>query len=106
MHIPRVVQIGALRLTTQPVVMQADMRVRAEFWQGWDQIMRDDRFAYVEEPAGMTSSWRSLCAALPKGTTAETDTYLAAFALAGGTTLATFDKGFARFAGIPIEIPR
>ena len=101
----RVVQMGVLRLLTQPGTMQDDLMTPIEFWEGWDSLLRDDRFVLVEEePADLEKRWRELCSALPKGKIAETDTYLAAFALAGGYTLATFDRGFARFEGLRAEI--
>jgi predicted nucleic acid-binding protein len=39
------------------------------------------------------------------GRNAGTDTYLAAFARAGGYRLLTFDRGFHQFEGLAVEIP-
>jgi len=33
------------------------------------------------------------------------DAYLAAFAMAGGFTLATLDRAFSQFRGLPVVIP-
>lgn len=100
----RVVQMGVLRRLTQSGTMREDLITPSEFWLGWDRLMEDERFVQVEEPAGLEGSWRKICGDLSRGKIAETDAYLAAFALAGGYTLATFDKGFVRFDGLTTEI--
>jgi hypothetical protein len=46
---------------------------------------------------------RSLTPALPRGLTVETDTYLAAFAIAGAHRLATFDRDSRRFPELDLE---
>ena len=93
--------MGVSRLLTQSGKMQYDVMTPSEFREGWDSLLRDDRFVLVEEePADLEKRWREICSALPKGKTAETDTCLAAFALAGGHTLATLDRVVARFEGI------
>lgn len=102
--IPRVVVMGALRLSTRAAVMGEDVRSATEFWQGWDRLMEDERFAEVPEPPEMDSAWRTLCGELPPGRCAETDVYLAAFALAGGYGFATFDRGFPRPSGLEVQI--
>jgi len=50
------------------------------------------------EPVDLEARWRSLTAAFTSGQTAETDAYLAAFALT------TLDRGFRRFDGLDAEI--
>jgi hypothetical protein len=67
--------------------------------------MEDERFALAREPAGLENAWRALGAALPKGTPAETDCYLAAFAIAGGHRLVSFDRGLRRFRGLSVVTP-
>jgi uncharacterized protein len=96
--------MGALRLLTMPSAMREDVRTPAEFWTGWSVAMRDDRFAFVEEPPGLEATWIDLCRALPRGASGNTDTYLAAFARTGGYRFATFDGGFGRFPGLDVEI--
>lgn len=46
----RVAQMGALRILTHPSVMQEDVTMAEEFWQGWTELTGDDRFAQVDEP--------------------------------------------------------
>ena len=98
----RVSQMGVLRILTNPSAMKDDVKSAAEFWAGWDRLIDDERFALVGEPAGLQEAWRTLGAALPKGKSAETDCYLAAFAIAGGHRLVSFDRGLRRFAGVDL----
>lgn len=72
----RVSQMGALRILTDPSAMKDDVESAAEFWSGWDRLIDDERFALVGEPARLQDAWRTLSAALPKGTRAD---YLAKF---------------------------
>jgi hypothetical protein len=101
----RVSQMGALRILTNPSAMKNDVKTASEFWDGWDRLMEDERFALASEPADLQSAWRALTAALPKGKPAETDCYLAAFAIAGSYSLVSFDRGLRRFAGLDLKIP-
>jgi toxin-antitoxin system PIN domain toxin len=98
----RVSQMGALRILTHPSAMKEEVLSASEFWKGWQRLIEDDRFALVGEPAGLESAWRTLTAALPKGKPAETDCYLAAFAIAGKHTLVSFDRGLQRLAGLEL----
>ena len=75
-----------------------------DFWRGWAQLIADDRFDFAAEPAGMESAWKEITRPIPKGRCAETDAFLAAFAISGGWTLATFDHGFRRFPTVRTEI--
>lgn len=60
----------------------------------------------MDEPSGLDDEWARLGTRLQKGACLDTDAYLAAFALAGGYTLATFDGGFVKFEGLRFEIVR
>jgi toxin-antitoxin system PIN domain toxin len=101
----RVSQMGALRILTHPSAMKDEAKSAAEFWDGWERMMEDDRFELVDEPAGLDAAWRALTAALPRGKPAETDCYLAAFAIAGRMRLVSFDRGLRRFAGLDLDMP-
>jgi toxin-antitoxin system PIN domain toxin len=100
----RVVQMGALRILTRPSIMEDEVLAPAQFWRGWSTLLQDDRFVPVNEPEGCEAGWRKLTQALPAGQCAETDAYLAAFALAGSYRLATFDKGFQRYFGLSLTL--
>ena len=100
----RVVQMGLLRILTNSSWLKEDVLTAAAVWKAWDELLTDSRFAEVEEPPGLENAWRLLTKPLPAGKSAETDTYLAAFALAGDYRLVTFDRDFAAFAGVDAEI--
>lgn len=85
--------------------MKDEVKSASEFWDGWERLMEDDRFAPVAEPAGLENAWRAPAAALPRGKPAETDCYLAAFAIAGRHGLVSFDRGLRRFAGLDLVTP-
>ena len=101
----RVSQMGALRILANPAAMKDEVKSASEFWDGWDRMIEDDRFALVGEPAGLGTAWRALTAALPRGKAAETDCYLAAFAIAGKHSLVSFDRGLRRFKGLDLVAP-
>lgn len=100
----RVAQMGALRILTRPSVMKEDVKSAAEFWRGWTMLLEDDRFSRVDEPPGFESVWQTVTTRLRRGEVAETDAYLAAFALAGQHRLVSFDRGMKRFTGVDTEI--
>ena len=97
--------MGALRLLTLPAAMGPDIQTAREAWAGWRRAMEDERFVFEPEPFGLAEKWQAITETMPLGTRVDTDTYLAAFALAGDLTLATFDKGFARYPGLRVEVP-
>lgn len=101
----RVVQMGALRILTRPSIMGADLLSPSQFWTAWEQVLDDERFRFEPEPAGLEAVWRRLTETLPERTCAETDAYLAAFAIAGGWSLCTFDRGFVRFPRLVTVYP-
>jgi uncharacterized protein len=102
----RVVQMGALRILTRPSIMGEYVLSGAQAWMAVTRFMEDDRFAFAAEPGILMESWRIICNSLPTGMSAETDAYLAAFALAGGYRLVTLDKGMVRFHGIELVLLR
>ena len=100
----RVSQMGALRILTHPSVMKDDVKTAAEFWRGWTKLIGDDRFSQVDEPPELEHAWRTVTAPFHRGRVAETDAYLAAFAIAGKHRIVSFDRGMNRFAGVDAEI--
>lgn len=100
----RIVQMGCLRILTNNAWLKSEVKSALEFWDGFDLLMSDDRFVKIAEPDNFEQAWRTLTSALPKGQIAETDVYLAAFALAAGVQIVTFDKGFRRFPNVDVEI--
>jgi toxin-antitoxin system PIN domain toxin len=101
----RVAQMGALRILTNAGIMKEDVVTATEFWDGWERLIGDERFSFAGEPVDFEDVWRETTRTLPKGESAGTDTYFAAFARAGGWSLISFDQGLSRFAGLRTELP-
>jgi predicted nucleic acid-binding protein len=101
----RVSQMGVLRILTNRKWLKDEARSAEEVWSAWTTLLADDRFRVLEEPLGLEQEWRRRTLRLAPGSMIETDTYLAAFAVAAGLTLLTFDRGFQRFPGLAVEIP-
>jgi hypothetical protein len=100
----RVVQMGALRILTNPAWLKEDVLPARAVWEVWDLLLSDDRFARVNEPPNLETEWRRLTEEFAAGRCAETDTYLAAFAGAGGHRVLTFDRGFQSFEGLDLLV--
>jgi len=86
--------------------MGAGVLTGAQAWGYLTQLFEDDRFVFENEPADFESSWQTICEWTPKGASADTDSYLAAFAIAGSLSVVTFDSGMNRFPGLRVETPR
>jgi predicted nucleic acid-binding protein len=69
-------------------------------WQLYDSIVSDPRIDLAPEPAMLERTWRGLSALPLLAPNAWSDSYLAAFALAGGYEVVTFDQGFKRFPNL------
>ncbi|HLX10994.1 MAG TPA: TA system VapC family ribonuclease toxin [Thermoanaerobaculia bacterium] len=100
----RVAQMGVLRILTNPAWLGLEAQSPAAVWDAWDFLLTDERFIRATEPVRLDSEWRLVTRDLPAGRSADTDSYFAAFARAGGYRLATFDRGFRLFRGLDAEI--
>lgn len=100
----RATQMGVLRLLTRRAMMRDRVLEASEAWSYWRTLRSDERFRMVDEPVDLEEAWTRIGSKIQKGACLDTDTYLAAFALAGGHTLATFDGGFVLFEGLATEI--
>lgn len=100
----RVAQMGALRILTNSQWLKEEVMSAVEFWRGWEVLLSDDRFTFINEPANLEMVWKRITKPFPKGQTAGTDTYFAAFATAINHRLVTFDRGFRRFSHLNVDI--
>lgn len=96
----RVAQMGALRILTNPSWLGQDVLAPHRVWEGWDLLRSDARFFEADEPPGLEDEWRALTWHLSRGDQVDTDSYLAAFALAGGYRMLTFDRGFRKYESL------
>jgi len=101
----RVVQLVLLRLLNNPTVMRGEAQTAIECWDGWRRIALDTLIQpLVFEPSGLDEILGSLMESQAHSPYLWTDAYLAAFAIAGGYTLVTFDRGFEQFEGLRVEV--
>jgi len=100
----RVTQLGFFRLLTNERVMAEDVFTAERAWRLVEQIRQDHRITFASEPFDIEPSWRTFTKAHKTGANFWTDSYLAAFAQAGGHTLVTFDRGFSKYRKLSMQI--
>ena len=105
-HLCRVVQMGVLRVLTNRAWMKEEVLSAADVWRAWDTLLSDDRFAEVGEPRELELVWRKITRGFEPGRCAETDSYLAAFAVAAGYQFVSFDRGLERFPELDLVLLR
>jgi predicted nucleic acid-binding protein len=93
-------QQGFLRLASNVKVFPKDAVSLTDAWKLFDRILTDLRIGFAGEPAGIETQWRSYSQGGTFSPNVWNDAYLAAFAMSGGYELVSFDKGFARYAGL------
>jgi uncharacterized protein len=90
----RFTQIGLLRLLTTASVMGRDVLNQREAWQAYDKFL-DGGVRFLEEPPTLEDRFRQLTRHASSSPKEWADAYLAAFAMADGLVLVTFDKALA-----------
>jgi toxin-antitoxin system PIN domain toxin len=96
----RYTQMGFLRLSSNAKVNPTQTRTLAQAWLAYDAILTDPRVGFTPEPAGLETHWRGFTQQNRFSPNVWNDAYLAAFAIAGGYELVTFDQGFAQYPGL------
>jgi uncharacterized protein len=96
----RMTQQGYLRLASNPKAVAAAAVTLTGAWQLYDAILNDPRIGFVGEPANLEAHWRGFVQGSSFSPNVWNDAFLAAFCVAGGYELVTFDKGFARYPGL------
>jgi len=97
----RVTALGLLRLLTNAKAMDGKPLGVREAWEVYRELRLSSGVPLLEEPQGLDE----VLADLVRGGLSPrlwTDAYLAAFALAGGHRLVTFDQGFLHFPGLEV----
>ena len=103
-HFCRLTQTGFLRLANNPKVFPAAAIAQDQAWVMYDLFLANPRIGFAVEPAGLEAAWRSFIQSSQFAPNTWADAYLAAFAIAGGYELVTFDKGFTRFPGLTARV--
>jgi uncharacterized protein len=107
LHFCRSTQTALLRLLTTAAVFSPygnPPLTNREAWSVYAQFKRDDRIAFVEEPAGLEATWKLLATRKDASPKLWMDAYLAAFAMTGELRLVTFDHGFKSFTAQGLEL--
>ena len=91
-----------LRHLTNSKIMGAFVQSQQAAWNNYDRFAQDPRVIYLNEPAQLETSFRSLASASSPSHAQWTDAYLASFAIEGQAQLVTFDQGFSRFSGLDL----
>ena len=100
----RVTQSGFLRLASNPALFGNEALTLSEAWSCYDRLTEDTRFEYGLEPIGLEHYWRRMTLAVSYSPKVWTDRYLAAFALAGGLRVVTFDGAFTSLADVQSDV--
>jgi predicted nucleic acid-binding protein len=69
-----------------------------------DLIEQDERVAFLDEPEGIDRILPGLLRYPVPTSSLIADAYLAAFAIAASSELATFDSGFRQFSGLRVKL--
>ena len=96
----RYTQSGFLRLATNPALFGDESLTNAEAWACFDALIEDYRIGFIGEPLGLGHLWRRFTISETYSPKIWNDAYLAAFALAGGMAVVTFDKSFSSYNGL------
>jgi len=100
----RTTQLGFLRVATNQKAMGMNALTLDEAWAAHDAFLGDPRVAFAVEPVELEAHWRTFTKGGTFSPHVWNDAYLAAFAPASGLMVVTFDRGFAKFTGVPSTI--
>jgi predicted nucleic acid-binding protein len=91
----RFTQLGLLRLLTNQSAMGQEVLSQSQAWEAFDAFFADPGNRMMEEPGGIDPLFRQYTDRDEASTKQWADGYLAAFAMAAGIQLVTFDRALA-----------
>jgi uncharacterized protein len=100
----RLTQQGFLRLATNRSVFGMSAVTLPNAWQQYDTYMNDPRVSFAEEPPNLEQHWRIFTQKQSFSHRVWNDAYLAAFALAAGLNLVTFDRALSQYQNVTCTI--
>jgi len=101
----RVTQLALLRHLTNPKIMgAANVQTQADAWRAFEALAADPRVVYLEEPPGLNTVFKALTQISRPAHKRWTDAFLAAFALALGLDVVTFDADLSGFPGLAVRL--
>jgi uncharacterized protein len=92
----RLTQLGFLRLLTNRSAMGTDTLTQSQAWRAFDALLLNPANRMMEEPHGLDRLFRQFTDRNESSTKQWADGYLAAFAVAAGIWLVTFDQALAK----------
>lgn len=98
----RITMLGLLRLCTNKAAMGGAPFTSEQAWTAYQGVIDLPEVAFFAEPPGIDAAIRRHCAHPLFRTADWTDAYLAAFAQQASLRMVSFDKGFARYAGLEL----
>jgi toxin-antitoxin system PIN domain toxin len=104
----RATQQGFLRLLTNASVLAAygnPPLTNREAWEACESLLGDYRVVFQpDEPRDLVSAWREFALRETASPKLWMDSYLAAFAKAGGHRMVTTDKAYRQFAELQVVL--
>ena len=100
----RSTQFGVARLLATSSAMAGKPLSVRDAWWTIQRLMEDERVGFLHEPRGFEAIVASLLNQPTASPKLVGDAYLAAYALASGESLVTFDRGFAQFEGLRVVL--
>jgi toxin-antitoxin system PIN domain toxin len=100
----RTTQQGFLRLSTNRKAFGSRTLTPVEAWQKYEIFLSDSLVSYFDEPADVETHWRRFTQNATTSSGDWTDSYLAAFALAGNLELISFDRSLANYPGVRCSV--
>lgn len=84
--------------------MGDDVLSQRQAWSVYEQLARDQRVVFALEPPNIEPVWKKLTQSASAVTGLWTDAYIAALALLHNFRVVSFDRGFAKIAGLDSTI--
>lgn len=103
----RATQQSYLRLLSTTKLLGAfgnDALTNRQAWGAYSALLEDYRVSFAPEPPDLDSRWTHYGLRDTASPKLWMDSYLAAFAVAGGLQLVTLDRGFRQFEGLNLEV--
>lgn len=95
----RLTMLGFLRVSTSPQAT-VDPKTFVSAWSIYQEFRALPNIQFLAEPTQLETAFQTLTTQRALPHRLWTDAYLAAFAIAGGHRLVSFDSDFARFPGL------
>ena len=100
----RLTQLALLRHLTNPKIMDsANVQTQNQAWGVYDAFVSDPRVIYLEEPAGLTATFKALTRGSRPAHKDWSDAFLASFAICSGLEVVRFDADFTRFRNLTLR---